>query len=99
MRGREDVQPHWEDIPEEDMGESSHSTDVSQLLFQFVSSSSDDRSAGLSIKLSTGTCVSLGRTSDVLTDRLSDKNKPDFVVFANSYGLNITTMANFKLSV
>lgn len=53
----------------------------------------------MAIKLSTGTCVSLGRTSDVLTDRLSDKNKPDFVVFANSYGLSITTMANFKLSV
>lgn len=53
----------------------------------------------MAIKLSTGTCVSMGRTSGVLTDRLSDKNKPDLVVFANSYGLNITTMANFKLSV
>lgn len=50
----------------------------------------------MAIKLSTGTCVSMGRTSGVLTDRLSDKNKPDLVVFANSYGLNISTMANFK---
>lgn len=32
MRGRVDVQPHWMDIPEEDMDESSCSTEVSQFL-------------------------------------------------------------------